>query len=202
MVYIGGMAAGAAGFVFSLYAAHISNWYELMPAWVVRIDRILTGRISSIYAFENGGGVLRNWKLFGDPNYVDYFDMGYVRLFFWYGIIPGACCMVLLFLLMRVCRTLKDTQGFVLVLSFALFTVVEAHAVSVYLARNYVLFLLGAYWTAMLPLDGEAIWWWQLPGAFWKHGSKAADGSFGRKATVGNCSEVQEKDATIKEAAR
>ncbi len=202
VVYIGGMAAVAAGFVFSLYAAHISNWYELMPDWVVRIDRILTGRISSIYAFENGGGVLRNWKLFGDPNYVEYFDMGYVRLFFWYGIIPGACCMVLLFLLMRVCRTLKDTQGFVLVLSFALFTVVEAHAVSVYLARNYVLFLLGAYWTAMLPLGGEAIWWWQLPGAFWKHGSKAADGSFGRKATVGNCSEVQEKAATIKEAAR
>ncbi len=64
--------------------------------------------------------------------------------------------MVLLFLLMRVCRTLKDTQGFVLVLSFALFTVVEAHAVSVYLARNYVLFLLGAYWTAMLPLGGES----------------------------------------------
>lgn len=202
VVYIGGMAAVAAGFVFSLYAAHISNWYELMPDWVVRIDRILTGRISSIYAFENGGGVLRNWKLFGDPNYVEYFDMGYVRLFFWYGIIPGTCCMVLLFLLMRVCRTLKDTQGFVLVLSFALFTVVEAHAVSVYLARNYVLFLLGAYWTAMLPLGGEAIWWWQLPGAFWKHGSKAADGSFGRKATVGNCSEVQEKAATIKEAAR
>lgn len=202
VVYIGGMAAVAAGFVFSLYAAHISNWYELMPDWVVRIDRILTGRISSIYAFENGGGVLRNWKLFGDPNYVEYFDMGYVRLFFWYGIIPGACCMVLLFLLMRVCRTLKDTQGFVLVLSFALFTVVEAHAVSVYLARNYVLFLLGAYWTAMLPLGGKAIWWWQLPGAFWKHGSKATDGSFGRKATVGNCSEVQEKAATIKEAAR
>ena len=54
----------------------------------------------------------------------------------------------------------------------------------------------------MLPLGGEAIWWWQLPGAFWRHGSKAADGSFGRKATVGNCSEVQEKAATIKEAAR
>lgn len=109
--------------------------------------------------------------------------------------------MVVLFLLMRVCRILKDTQGFVLVLSFALFTVVEAHAVSVYLTRNYVLFLLGAYWTAMFPLGGEAIWWWQLPGAFLKHDLKAADGSFGRKATVGNRSEVQEA-ATIKEAAR
>ena len=202
LVYIGGMAAVAVGFVFSLYAAHISNKYGFMPAWVIKIDRILTGRISSICDFTNGGGVLRNWKLFGDPNYVEYFDMGYVRLFFWYGIIPGACCMVLLFLLMRVCRTLKDAQGFVLVLSFALFTVVEAHAVSVYLARNYVLFLLGAYWTAMLPLSGEAIWWWQLPGVFWKYGLKAADSSFERKAMVGNHSEVQEETATVKEAAQ
>ena len=62
-------------------------------------------------------------------------------------------------------------------------------------------FCWGAYWTAMLPLDGEAIWWWQLPGLL-EARFKAADGSFGRKATVGNCSEVQEKAATIKEAAR
>ena len=194
IVYLGGMASVAAGFVFSLYAAHISNWYEFMPGWVVKIDRMLTGRISSIYAFENGGGVLRNWKLFGDPNYVEYFDMGYVRLFFWYGIIPGACCMIVLFLLLRTCRKVKDAQGFVLVLSFALFTVVEAHAVSVYLARNYVLFLLGAYWTAMLPLDGEAIWWWKLPAALAKcrPGTRAA----------GNSSKAQEGAATIKEAVR
>ena len=54
----------------------------------------------------------------------------------------------------------------------------------------------------MLPLGGEASLVVAAAGAFWKHGSKAADGSFGRKATVGNCSEVQEKAATIKEAAR
>ena len=162
-LYIGGTAITTAGILFSVYAAYISDWYDFMPGWVVKIDRILTGRIASIYAFENGGGVLENWKLFGDPDYIEYFDMGYVRLFFWYGIIPGLCCIILLFLLIWQCKNQKDRMGFVLILSFAVFTVVEAHIVSVYIARNYILFLLGAYWTGMFPFDGDDIYWWQLP---------------------------------------
>lgn len=165
-LYIGGTAITAAGILFSVYAAYISDWYDFMPGWVVKIDRILTGRIASIYAFENGGGVLENWKLFGDPDYIEYFDMGYVRLFFWYGIIPGLCCIILLFLLIWQCKNQKDRMGFVLILSFAVFTVVEAHIVSVYIARNYILFLLGAYWTGMFPFDGDDIYWWQLPGFY------------------------------------
>lgn len=160
--YLAGIGAlfGCVG--FSVYAAYISDWPDFMPGWVQKINRMLTGRIASIYAFENGGGVLENWKLFGDPDYVEYFDMGFVRLFFWYGIIPGICCVLALCLLMWQCRKQQDYMGFVLVLSFCIFTVVEAHAVSVYIARNYVLFLMGAYWMDMLPSpkgDRQAYWW-------------------------------------------
>lgn len=149
---------------FSVYAAHVSDWYEFMPEGAVKIDRVLTGRISSIYAFENGGGVLENWKLFGDPDFVEYFDMGYVRLFFWYGIIPGGLCIVMLCLLIWQCRRQQDYMGFVLTVSFAAYTLVEAHAVSVYIARNYVLLLMGAYWPCMLCAkagqeEREAYWW-------------------------------------------
>lgn len=150
---------------FSVYAAKVSDWYEFMPERTVKIDRMLTGRISSIYAFENGGGVLENWKLFGDPDYVEYFDMGYVRLFFWYGIIPGCCCVALLCLLLWQCRKQRDYMGFVLTISFAAYTLVEAHAVSVYIARNYVLLLMGAYWPYMLwgRKEGEReVWWWRI----------------------------------------
>lgn len=49
----------------------------------------------------------------------------------------------------------KDYMGFVLTMSFAMYTVVEAHAVSVYIARNYVLFLIGAYWPCMLYRNAE-----------------------------------------------
>ena len=165
-VYLAGIGAVLAGVGFSVYAAYISDWYDFLPEWVLKVDRILTGRIVSIYAFENGGGVLENWKLFSDPDYVQYFDMGYVRLVFWYGIVPEICCVLVLCLLLWTCRKLGDYMGFVLVMSFALYTVVEAHAVSVYIGRNYALLLLGAYWPLMLywskrPENLRSAFWWQ-----------------------------------------
>lgn len=160
-VYALGTLLVLGGVGFSVYAAYVSDWYARMPEWVTRLDRVLTGRIASIYPFENGGGVLENWKLFGDPSYVEYFDMGYVRLFFWYGIIPGICCVLALCLLIWACRKQKDYMGFVLVMSFAVYTVVEAHIVSVYIARNYLLLLLGAYWPILLGKSSprQAYWW-------------------------------------------
>lgn len=161
-VYGGGIAAVLACLAFSVWAAKVSKWHEFLPGWIVKIDRIITGRITSIYAFENGGGVLRNWRLFSNPDYVEYFDMGYVRLFFWYGIIPGICVIAVLCLLLWDFRKNQDYMGFVLTLSFAVFTLIEAHAVSVYIARNYVLFLLGMYWMSMLGSGGREAHWWKF----------------------------------------
>ena len=180
-IYLAGIGAVLAGVGFSVYAAYISDWYEFLPGWVVKIDRALTGRITSIYAFENGGGVLENWKLFSAPQYTEYFDMGYVRLFFWYGIIPGICCVLAVCWLIWLCKKRGDAMGFVLVLSFALYTVIEAHAVSVYLARNYALLLLGAYWAEGVNGIGRkraktegpdpCAYWWTFPKLL-KKGSK------------------------------
>lgn len=168
-IYICGILAVLGGVGFSVYAAKVSHRFD-MPALMLKLDELLTGRIRSICIFTNDGGVLRNWKLFSDPGYVEYFDMGYVRLFFWYGIIPGALSVLALCLLMWQCRKQKDYMGFVLALSFGIYTVIEAHAVSVYIARNYVLLLLGAYWPLMLwggkerKREREAYWWrfWEL----------------------------------------
>ena len=161
-VYGCGIAAVLGCLGFSVWAAKISTWHEFLPGWIVKIDRVLTGRITSIYPYENGGGVLRNWKLFSHPDYVEYFDMGYVRLFFWYGIIPGLCVMAVLCLLIWDFRKNGDYMGFVLTISFALFTLIEAHAVSVYIARNYVLFLLGMYWTGLLGKTEKEVNWWRI----------------------------------------
>lgn len=172
-VYFGGIAAILGGVIFSVFAAAVSRRPWELPEGIAKLDRILTGRIASICVFSNDGGILRNWRLFGDPTYIEYFDMGYVRLFFWYGIVPGICAVLMLCLLIWQCRKQQDYMGVVLVLSFGVYTVIEAHAVSVYIARNYVLLLMGAYWPYMLWMgkkDGcgrEAYWWrfWTLFGA-------------------------------------
>lgn len=159
-VYWCGVLAVLFGVGFSVWAAYVSAWHEFLPGWIVKIDRILTGRITSLYAFSQGGARIENWKLFGDPSYVAYFDMGYVRLFFWYGILPGIICIAVLCFLLLHFRKNRDYMGFMMTLSFAIFTVVEAHAVSVYIARNYILFLLGMYFTEMIGSRGKELNWW------------------------------------------
>ena len=76
--------------------------------------------------------------------------MGWVRLFYWYGIIPASIFIVILFIVMFHFYKKKDYAALMLIMSFSVYTIVEAHAVSVYMARNYVLFLIGASWSAIV----------------------------------------------------
>lgn len=139
----GGMIGVFVG--FSVWAAKVSNWKEFMTPFQNKINLILTGRIESISRWTNGGGVLENWLLFSNPDFEEYFDMGYVRMFFWYGIIPASIMIILMLYMIYESYKRKDYMGFILIMIFAFFTVFEAHIVSVYIARNYLLFLAGTY---------------------------------------------------------
>ena len=162
-----------AGILLFFGCVGLSIWiacYEPYEGPFYPYDRFFTGRITSMNTLEGGGGILRNWRLFSRPENIKYFDMGYVRLFYWYGIIPGALYVLLYAMLMWQCYKKKNYMGFMMVLSFALYTMLEAHFISVYLGRNYALFLLGAYWSDMLcfrkpPAEGmqdiQEEYWWQ-----------------------------------------
>ena len=144
--------AGTAHFVYNY------DWsIDTSPtaALFKRLDGILTGRIRSLTSSVRWEGTIQTWKLFSEPANNYYFDMGWVRLFYWYGIIP-ACIFVILFLVfMWHCIRKKDYRAFVMMVSFAVYSVVEAHAVSVYLARNYVLFLFGMYWVDIVDTSSR-----------------------------------------------
>jgi len=131
---------------FSVFAAKISKWWDFQPDWQRKIDTILTGRITCLYAFENGGGVLSNWKLFGSKDFYQSFDMGIVRLFWWYGIIPGSLAILAILYLIYKYYKRNDYMGLLLILSTSIFSVFEAHFISVFICRAYLLFLLGNEW--------------------------------------------------------
>ena len=64
----------------------------------------------------------------------------------------------MLVLLLVECGRKHDGAVLVLVISMAVYTVVEAHLVSEYIGRNYLLLVLGAYWPMMLHMDhGDSI---------------------------------------------
>ena len=119
-------------------------------AFYARLDRILTGRIRTLVGTTRWEGTTQTWSLFSESANNYYFDMGWIRLFYWYGIIPACIFIIILFFVLIYCMEKKDSMAFVMIVSFAVYSLVEAHAVSVYLARNYVLFLIGMYWCQML----------------------------------------------------
>lgn len=138
------------------YEVRFYNWYPWVDNFSIKtrmwalIDRMLTGRISSLVETDGQAGVMSTWRLFSTEGTEYYFDMGWIRLFYWYGIIPaGITVFVLVLLLLYFIREKKYAE-ITVIASAALYTVVEAHLVSVYIGRNYILFLAGMYWYELL----------------------------------------------------
>lgn len=143
---------------YSERVPHHSNWRKF--------DRLLSDRIVNLY-YDSAvhAGTLPTWTLWGVPENEYYFDMGWVRLFYWYGIIPAIIYVVVLFLLIWMLYKEKDYLGLVVLASLFVYTLVEAHIISVYPARDYILFLIGIYWTGMFHADkGVEEYFWKVPG--------------------------------------
>lgn len=113
---------------------------------LAKIDRRISGRIISLTDTEANDGMIQTWSLFSRPeNMEHYFDMGWVKVFYRYGIVPGIMYLLAhLALLWRIYRR-KDACGLAVFTVLAVYTVVEAHLVSFYIGRNLLLMMMGWY---------------------------------------------------------
>ncbi|MCM1124141.1 MAG: hypothetical protein NC416_16290 [Eubacterium sp.] len=115
---------------------------------MLSVDSHINGRIVSLTNSANNDGSIETWSAFSEPNNMKYyFDMGWVKLFYRYGVVPGslyiAACLALLWRMYR----RKDACGLLVFATLAVYTVVEAHLVSVYIGRNFLLIMMGYYLT-------------------------------------------------------
>jgi hypothetical protein len=110
------------------------------------LEEKLNYRMSNLYyeSFEHGA-VLYNWKLFSSPTAESYFDMGWVRLYYWYGIIPATLIVLLIIFFVYLCWKNKDIWSLVIVLSLGVYTIIEATFVSRYIGRNFFLLIFAVY---------------------------------------------------------
>lgn len=123
-----------------------------------QIDQFLTGRIISLTDSERNDGMIETWSIFSCPQNVKYyFDMGWVKLFYRYGIVPGSIYLMVCLLLLWRLYKYRDAGGLVLFTAFAVYTVIEAHLISVYLGRNYLLMMMGYYLTTRQPMQNHPI---------------------------------------------
>ncbi len=136
---------------FSIWAAkesYISRYYRGTTYYnfVNKLDELLNNRMHNLYRSNyRHAGALETWKLFSDNVSSEYFDMGWVRLFYWYGIIPAALACILVAIMIYICYRKKDAWTLILILSLSIYTIVEATFVSVYIGRNFMLPIVGVY---------------------------------------------------------
>lgn len=135
------------GLLFSVFC----GIYRPSGHWLLeKLDHLLTGRISSLWTTTFHEGTLSTWKWFGQRLNVCYFDLGWLRVVYWYGVIPAIVIIGLTFALLEYARKTRDKAAFMLLLCFGLYTVFEAHLVSAYIGRNYALFIAALYLPKML----------------------------------------------------
>ncbi|MBQ7615482.1 MAG: hypothetical protein IJU77_10590 [Butyrivibrio sp.] len=103
-------------------------------------------RISNLYyGAEDRGGVLYRWKLFAGHGSDSYFDMGWARLFYWYGIIPTVLITLCIFIVVYVSCKKRDLWTLILVVSLSIYTLAEATYVTPYFGRDFFLLIGGVY---------------------------------------------------------
>ena len=122
---------------------------------VAKLDEILNGRIANLYYdSQTHEGAIETWKLFSDRNSDRIFDMGWVRLYYWYGIIPATIIVLLILLLIYFCYKEKDIWTVLLVFSIGVYTVIEATFVSRYIGRNLLIPIAAVYYAELIRKNG------------------------------------------------
>lgn len=126
--------------IFSAAGSHYGRETQFMH----ELDYLLNGRFQTAHAIE--ASRIENWKLFAVPENTEFFDAGFIKVFYWYGIIPG--CLYVFANLYLVYQSYKkqDYALLVMVVAFTVFTIMEAHLISWYILRNYLFVVLGYYW--------------------------------------------------------
>ncbi len=149
LVYISGALLVIAIVVISAIGSHTGRDTPFM----YDLDQILNGRFQYSHQIENAR--IENWRLFALPENGEFFDQGFIRLFYWYGIIPGLLYVVGNLYLIYQSRQKKDYCLLVIVVGYAVFSLMEAHLISIYLLRNYLLIWLGYYCFQPLTTKGD-----------------------------------------------
>lgn len=141
------------GMVFVLFCVLFTVFISIYGV-DIHILRQIDIRINGRFQWGKSEGGIQYWSLFSNPSNQNYMDMGYMKLFYWYGIIPTLLYITVICRLIWECYRKKAYGAYLVTMMFSAYTLIEAHAVSVYIGRNYILLFIGAMWYTVLGQAG------------------------------------------------
>lgn len=153
-IYLLGILTIVAAVGFSVFMAKYSVHHPLLA----KIDGLLSNRILNLYYHSvNHEGMLNTWSLWSVARNNWYFDLGIIRMFYWYGIIPAVVYFVAQCRLIWCGFKRNDFMLLAVMTVITIYSVFEAHFISDYMGRNYILFFFGMYLAEMLGEKDKSI---------------------------------------------
>ena len=142
IVYILGIITVVGAVGFSVFMAKYSVHHPLLA----KIDGFLSNRILNLYYHSvNHEGMLNTWSLWSVERNNWYFDLGIIRMFYWYGIVPAVVYFAAQCRLIWCGFKRKDFMLLDVMVIITVYSIFEAHFISDYMGRNYILFFFGMY---------------------------------------------------------
>ncbi|RKM59794.1 hypothetical protein D6855_08375 [Butyrivibrio sp. CB08] len=134
-------AAHLADAVYNTGTKEDPRWH-----WFWQFDEKMNGRISNLYyGVPEHGGILSNLRLIAGRDVDGYFDLGWNRLMYWYGILPTIFIAAVILCVIYVCYKKKDMWTLLIILSVSVYTIIEATFVTRYIGRCFYLLIAGVY---------------------------------------------------------
>lgn len=142
--------AGAAALMFCLLLSAATAAYGAQSPVMAALDSLLTGRISLAHQAA-GESFLSLFSRQGNDLLI---DMGFVRLFYAYGIVPSIMYIgSILFLILDDWRT-DNPVNFIFLIMLVLFTLVEAQQVNCDIVYSFTFIMLFDRWQRIFDNSG------------------------------------------------
>jgi hypothetical protein len=107
------------------------------------IDSFISERIGQLSEYNNEEihltGEIYNWRLFASRLHKNVYDLGYVQLFYYYGIVPAVCYLAFVFYAIYVAWKENNVLGILALWGFSIYLFMESAYFSNYLQRDFLL---------------------------------------------------------------
>ena len=115
------------------------------------INQFISGRMNQLQLYTNDEiyvlPYIENWMLFSSRSHKNFYDMGYIQIFYYYGIVMACCYLGFVIYAVNQARRKRNSLGIVLIMGLCMYLFMEARYFSNYLTRDFLLMIsAGVMW--------------------------------------------------------